>query len=933
MRIGALELLRYGRFTNASLDFPALSSDVHIIYGPNEAGKSTSLAAIEDLLFGIPKNSSYNFLHDYSNMRIGGILQQEDQSLEFWRRKGNKDTLLGPRDVPLVAGERELLPFLNGADRNFFIRMFSLDHERLAEGGEEILKAKDEVGQTLFSAGTGIAGLREHISELAKEADELWAPRKSDRREYYKASKALEDADADCRNNIVTAAEWIKTKQNKDETEKDYRELEEKIRSSDAENRKLSRIRRVYRTVHKLADIENKISELGDMPVLPETAEADLENAEKKEAGAQSKIEQLTRQLEGAKDERKNLVFDEELIRRADDIQLLHTRRIEVQKEKSDLPKRRIELGLDEAQLRDRAQDLGWDSENIDVLISRLPARAAVSVARGHYSHRGEVSSALRSATENLKDAEQKLEDERRELQSAPAAVDVSALATVLAANRSLSDIGTRISTAEKDLSIAETDLGRQINQLRPSVASPKALAVLPVPPRSTVQDHRDSFRELLSRIKKCEDAIATAERQLQIGEKAYDRRIEKERVLAPEALTDARNERDAGWALIRKKYIDQVPVSEEEMVALIGSAATVPDAYESLVRISDDLADRRFDKAHAAGEIAAVARQIAESRDDLEGLRQEKQSLEKDREALDRAWADIWAEASFDPLDPDLMLAWLDCRTGALDLAAGRDEKASQLASLNKEQTEAIELILPELGALGEKTGKFTDQPLRLVLQAGAELLQKHEKNAERRSAFEANIRKLEAIRIRKVEQLDAAKAAWDDWSGRWEAAIQSLGLDAKASPDVVADQLETIDEMRVTAENIQKLKRDRIAKIEQDIESFQASADKLVDILAPELKSREPEDVSLELDGRLESAKSIEREQKLKDKLIKDLQESIEQCETDVRVARNSYQRLQEVAGAENVSELSEAIRKCNLMRQLDGDRAMLLGTLAGC
>ena len=73
MRLGRLDLIRYGHFTDRSFDLPADKSDVHITFGPNEAGKSTALAAIENLLFGIPMHSPYNFLHDYASMRIGAV--------------------------------------------------------------------------------------------------------------------------------------------------------------------------------------------------------------------------------------------------------------------------------------------------------------------------------------------------------------------------------------------------------------------------------------------------------------------------------------------------------------------------------------------------------------------------------------------------------------------------------------------------------------------------------------------------------------------------------------------------------------------------------------------------------------------------------------------------------------------------------------------
>jgi hypothetical protein len=69
MRIRQLDLLRYGHFTDASIALPASTPDIHGVLGENEAGKSTAMAGIEDLLFGIPSNSPRNFLHEYGARR------------------------------------------------------------------------------------------------------------------------------------------------------------------------------------------------------------------------------------------------------------------------------------------------------------------------------------------------------------------------------------------------------------------------------------------------------------------------------------------------------------------------------------------------------------------------------------------------------------------------------------------------------------------------------------------------------------------------------------------------------------------------------------------------------------------------------------------------------------------------------------------------
>ena len=52
MRIERLSLARYGCFTDAELDFAG--EGLHVVVGPNEAGKSTSRSAVADLLFGFP---------------------------------------------------------------------------------------------------------------------------------------------------------------------------------------------------------------------------------------------------------------------------------------------------------------------------------------------------------------------------------------------------------------------------------------------------------------------------------------------------------------------------------------------------------------------------------------------------------------------------------------------------------------------------------------------------------------------------------------------------------------------------------------------------------------------------------------------------------------------------------------------------------------
>src|ERR671929_222632 len=125
MRLAGLEFIRYGRFTGARLDFKRRVMDLHVVHGPNEAGKSTARAAVSDLLFGFPHLTRWDFVHDQTSLALGGVVESEGRRLAFRRRKGRKDTLLSPEGAPL--GEDALRPFLGEVGRDRFETLYSLD--------------------------------------------------------------------------------------------------------------------------------------------------------------------------------------------------------------------------------------------------------------------------------------------------------------------------------------------------------------------------------------------------------------------------------------------------------------------------------------------------------------------------------------------------------------------------------------------------------------------------------------------------------------------------------------------------------------------------------------------------------------------------------------------------------------------------------------
>ena len=63
MKIQELNLAAFGPFTDKSLVFEKKGISLHIIYGANEAGKSSALRGLRSLLYGIEVQTTDNFIH------------------------------------------------------------------------------------------------------------------------------------------------------------------------------------------------------------------------------------------------------------------------------------------------------------------------------------------------------------------------------------------------------------------------------------------------------------------------------------------------------------------------------------------------------------------------------------------------------------------------------------------------------------------------------------------------------------------------------------------------------------------------------------------------------------------------------------------------------------------------------------------------------
>ena len=160
MKILELDLIAFGPFSGTRLDFSAGEQGLHLVYGPNATGKSSTLRAITGLLYGIPRNTNDDHVHRMQDLRIGARLRSESgDELRFVRRKGTKGTVLD-EEGDAIDGD-VLAPYLTGVPLQRFLDSIGIDHHRLVQGGRRLLEGRGDAGEVVMEAGLGGSRLRQ----------------------------------------------------------------------------------------------------------------------------------------------------------------------------------------------------------------------------------------------------------------------------------------------------------------------------------------------------------------------------------------------------------------------------------------------------------------------------------------------------------------------------------------------------------------------------------------------------------------------------------------------------------------------------------------------------------------------------------------------------------------------------------------------------
>lgn len=819
MRIQRLLLQAFGPFTDCELDFgrdPG-QTDLHLIHGPNEAGKSAALRAMLDLRFGIPERSGDNFLHDYSNLRIVAVLQREDGApLALARRKGRGQTLqaLDPITLePLARGidESETLNALEqalrgGLDRMEFEARHGLNHTRLREGGRALVAGEGELGSALFEASAGLIGINRLLTGLDEDAGKLFKPN-ARQPAINRALSELKEQRARLRELGMRPHQW----QQLEDAARLARELlqaeQARLRDLQLRRNRLTELRSVQPLLATQDRLTEELTQLSHLPQLAEDFRDQRLAAEHALEASARRFEELALEDQQIAEQLSRLQPESALLELAETIDHLAAGLDERERGRRALLERGERIDVLTRQLAAEATRLGqrdpWQ------LLERLPGHSDRVALREMLSDLRLAQQALATLEQRLIEIDQALAEQVPEI-ALPDEGDRQPLRQALEQARALGDPAQQLRHLESEMQERRQRLLRLLQRL--------------LPPEVSLQQDAELERQIeslaLARPLR-QEPLQQAQQQAQLlTREAEDLSGESRRLAAD--LADQRTRLDSLVAEGETVTLDQLREAREQRdhvwqeLRASGLPATQPAAWQGpaerltlAMQQADHLADRLRDHAERAASIQQCRQRIQAMQTHEQELAQRRAALDAEQDRFDASWRQQLAQHRLPPLDAAALIVWQEERERVLGLAEEQRQARQHSEQLVQSVRDGVARLRQALDDLGQKT---LDAGLARLLHQASELEQHYTEQAAREQERALGLARQRRERARLIEQREQTRQRIAELEARLEDWRERLWLGPDATPIQFGARLEELDQLAKGQQELQRLRQEMI-------------------------------------------------------------------------------------------------------------------------
>lgn len=841
MRFDYLHLEAFGHFTNYELLFEE-DKNFHILYGPNEAGKSTILRSVSNLLYGFPQQTTDSFLHSNQKLRVGGRLtNKHGETLSFYRRKGRKNTVLDWENQPL--DEKRVQTFLDGMSEQQFVNMFALDHVRLREGGASLLQSDGHVGESLFSAASGISVLRRVLDELENNSRDLYL-KSGSKPVINQAIKEEKELTKQISDNQLKVQTWKDLEQSYLDGERKIAELKQELKMLSTEETKYRRLKQTLPKIALRNEMIDKRKELENVPELSENAEEKRKECVQKSQQAEDKLTDLTKRISQIDNELAKVTIPDGLVEQEVQIEGLN-------REVEGYRNHREQIPVLEGRHRQLAQQVHTALKELDVSENSM-----------EQIERYRMTAAKKKSIRELCDQYPLLEQERKTankefdttgkdvdkqsvlLDQLGESIDVDTLEQVINQVKEEGKLEARIYETQIKNEQLKEEIAEAINRLPLFSGTSEELMQLQVPSlTNTVKKYDKKQQELTKELREIQEKI-DGERESKALNNKRIRELESVADIPTEDLLQTlRQHRDTGWLVIRDKLNDKVV--DDQTLQAFTQGLPLDLAFEKSISESDDTADTMRREAEKLGEKNKLISDIEVSEQSLVTLENKYTDIEAELTRWKEEWVNEWSPARINPLTPEEMIEWL--------------EEFKQIRALILEEREIVEernrLIKTRDQLYHLLKNTLTDLITISPADSLAELVDQAEKTRKELSANESHRHHLQAVmndlqeKLKKTsDRKEEADKQMEQWNEKWEKASRELSLPVDTSPAVAKELIEmyedcvrTYDEMKQVENEIKSINEridffhDKVNSLDQSF--VQATENMAVDVVVTQL------------------------------------------------------------------------------------------------
>ena len=379
MRLEELYLDGFGRFHEQTIG--PLSQHITVIYGPNEAGKSTLLAFIRALLFGFPARRRNEYYPPLSGGRHGGRIRFSDDAgevytLERFVGASGGQVVLRTVDGEPLQGETPLERLTGHATLDIFRNVFAFSLDELQSEG---LMNDSGIADRIYSAGLGVSKLPEFTKNLAERKENIFRPQ-GNAQKIAVLLRRLEGIDQQLQQIMGNADRHGDLIERKSGIDVELNDAGNELSRINIRSVEIDNLLSGWDDWLALKDCEAMLQETPRFEQFPEDPLARLDVLVEKVRQAGEDAKDASEKWRQSNQEAATVIPNENLIEVQGKIEDIRRARSSYDNSARDLPERQAELAALEGNLAENLRELGhnWGESDLESFETSLVVRNEV---------------------------------------------------------------------------------------------------------------------------------------------------------------------------------------------------------------------------------------------------------------------------------------------------------------------------------------------------------------------------------------------------------------------------------------------------------------------------------------------------------------------------------------------------------------------------